>query len=144
INKTQLSAADGSYSFQGLRPGIYNVSETQPSGYLQGHNNLGSEGGTLSADQFLGIFLPQSTAGANYDFGETLPASISGYVYVDNNNNSVKNSGEPPIPNTTIILTGKDDLGNPVSQTKLTGTDGSYSFQDLRPGTYTVAETQPS
>ena len=32
----------------------------------------------------------------------------------------------------------------PVSMTVVTGVDGSYEFKDLRPGTYTVTETQPA
>ena len=41
-------------------------------------------------------------------------------------------------------LTGTDDLGHAVSLTATTGPDGTYSFLALRPGTYTVIETQPT
>ena len=45
------------------------------------------------------------------------------------------------IPNTTVVLTGTDDRGDPVSSSTTTGPDGSYAFEGLRPGSYTVAET---
>ncbi|HEV3445603.1 MAG TPA: SdrD B-like domain-containing protein [Gemmataceae bacterium] len=144
VNLTTVSAADGSYQFTNLRPGTYAIAETQPSNYLQGRNSVGSLGGGLSNDQFLAIVVPQGAAGVNYNFGEILGGSLAGFVYVDSNNNGVKDPGEPPIPNTTITLSGTDDRGNLVSQTQVTTANGSYSFQGLRPGTYSVAETQPA
>ena len=37
-----------------------------------------------------------------------------------------------------------DDLGHAVVQTARTAPDGTYRFADLRPGTYTITETQPA
>jgi hypothetical protein len=37
-----------------------------------------------------------------------------------------------------------DDRGNSVSQSAVTAADGSYAFIHLRPGTYTIEETQPA
>lgn len=38
------------------------------------------------------------------------PSSLSGFTYVDNDNDGLKEAGEPPIPNVTITLTGTDNL----------------------------------
>ena len=41
-------------------------------------------------------------------------------------------------------LTGVNDLGASVSLTAITDANGAYTFSNLRAGTYTVTETQPS
>ena len=51
-----------------------------------------------------------STA-ANNNFGELLPAAISGYVYIDANNNGVMDSGEAPITGVTLTLSGHERPG---------------------------------
>ncbi|MBK8626041.1 MAG: carboxypeptidase regulatory-like domain-containing protein [Saprospiraceae bacterium] len=42
----------------------------------------------------------------------------------------------------TVTLTGTTGDGTPVNQTTTTGSDGSYSFTNLKPGTYTVTFTK--
>ncbi|NLD15676.1 MAG: DUF11 domain-containing protein [Gammaproteobacteria bacterium] len=71
-------------------------------------------------------------------------SSIAGYVYHDANDDGVKDAGENPIAGVTITLTGRDDYGNDVTRTTTTLADGSYKFDNLVPGTYTVTETQPA
>ncbi len=78
----------------------------------------------------------------DYDFCEIPPASISGYVYVDTNNNGMTDAGEAPIAGVTLIL--KDANGNPTGATTTTNASGYYEFKDLRPGTYGVGEVQPA
>jgi uncharacterized repeat protein (TIGR01451 family) len=79
------------------------------------------------------------------DFGEIPPARIAGRVYADNNDNGVIDSSEIGLAGVALVLTGTDDLGVAVTANATTGADGSYSFTNLRPGTYTVTEpTQPA
>jgi hypothetical protein len=79
-----------------------------------------------------------------YNFGNfPLPASLAGFVYVDTNNNGIKDLGELPIAGVIVTLTGTDSHGNPVTKTTTTDTNGAYSFTGLISGTYTLAETQP-
>jgi hypothetical protein len=68
------------------------------------------------------------------------PATLSGYVYADTNNDGIKESTELGIPNVTITATR---IQSNTSQTVLTGADGSYTFIGLQPGTYTLTETPP-
>ncbi|HLN27115.1 MAG TPA: SdrD B-like domain-containing protein [Gemmataceae bacterium] len=144
IDTSETTGTNGSYSFTNLRPGTYTITETQPANYLQGTDNLGSLGGTLGTDQFSTIVVVSSAAGSNYNFGEILPPSLSGFVYVDANDNGVKDSGEAPIAGATVTLTGTNDLGAVVNTTQTTASDGSYDFTNLRPGSYTIILTQPT
>jgi protocatechuate 3,4-dioxygenase beta subunit len=144
VSATQTSAADGSYSFSNLRPGTYTLTEIAPAGYLDGKDSVGSAGGTLGTDKLSAITLASGTAGTNYDFAEVLPPNISGFVYLDLNDNGVMDSGEKGLAGVTITLTGTNDLGAGISQTQLTASDGSYQFLNLRPGTYKVTETPPA
>ncbi|MCY2967946.1 MAG: SpaA isopeptide-forming pilin-related protein [Planctomycetota bacterium] len=134
----------GLYAFTGLRPGTYKVTETQPAGYLDGKDTIGTNGGTVGADNFSNIVLAAGTAGVNNVFGEVLASSLSGYVYKDANNDGVFQGTEAPLSGVTVKLTGTDDLGNAVNVTAVTNASGFYSFANLRPGTYSVTETQPA
>ncbi|OQX23246.1 MAG: hypothetical protein BWK80_27005, partial [Desulfobacteraceae bacterium IS3] len=67
-------------------------------------------------------------------------ADISGTVFNDANGNMTQDSDEPGIPGVTITLT--DSSGTETTVT--TGSDGTYSFEDVIPGTYTVEETDPA
>ena len=78
-------------------------------------------------------------------------ASISGYVYVDNNNDGLRtiNGGTHfGLPGVVIKLFRKDSGGNwtevagksPI----MTGADGSYRFEGLEPAIYRVEQVQPA
>jgi len=141
---TTVTAADGTYSFTDLRPGTYEISETQPAAFLDGIDTAGSLGGVVGADTITAIPASPGDTGTGYTFGELPTASISGAVFDDADNDGVVDAGEAGIAGVTITLTGTDDLGNAVSLTTTTAADGTYTFIDLRPGTYTVTETQPA
>jgi large repetitive protein len=138
VTRTATTDANGNYSFTGLRAGSYTVTETQPAGFLDGKDSRpANPGGTLGNDVVSAITLGRTTAAVDYDFGEIQPATISGNV-------SATTTTPGPIAGVTITLTGTDDLGNPVNVTTTTDASGNYSFPNLRPGTYTVTETQPT
>ncbi|MGO1054883.1 SdrD B-like domain-containing protein [Crossiella sp. CA198] len=134
VSLTATTDANGAYTFDRLRPGTYAVTETQPTGYLDGKDKAGSAGGTVGSDTVTAVNLALGQAATGYDFGELPPAGISGKVVEDDGT---------PIPGVTITLTGTDSDGNPVSKTTTSTSDGSWSFPGLLPGTYTVTETQP-
>jgi hypothetical protein len=74
VSLSTTTAEDGSYAFAGLVPGTYSVTQTQPEGWDDGKDSLGSEGGTLSNDLLSGINLLPGVDATNYNFGELLPA----------------------------------------------------------------------
>jgi protocatechuate 3,4-dioxygenase beta subunit len=139
---TRVTDANGFYIFDALPPGTYSVHEIQPEGYFSGATFVGSAGGTLGHDLVSDIVLISGARGIHYDFCEIPPASVSGFVYVDINNNGLREAGEAPIAGVAMIL--KDADGNPTGLTTLTDATGFYRFAGLRPGTYTVGEVQPA
>src|SRR5205807_9167394 len=82
--------------------------------------------------------------GGGYNFGELRPAGLTGFVFVDANNNGIRDAKEPGIAGVSVLLGGRNDLGQPVNATVVTDVHGNFSFQRLRPGTYTLRETQPA
>src|SRR5207237_7583878 len=60
----------GAYVFLNLRPGSYTITESQPAGYLQGQNSVGTAGGSLSATDQFSITLASGVNGLNYNFAE--------------------------------------------------------------------------
>jgi hypothetical protein len=70
------------------------------------------------------------------------PASLSGMVFEDFNNDGQVDFGEQGIPGVPVAVTGTDDLGHAVSLSQTTDGAGTYVFLGLRPGTYTITETQ--
>jgi uncharacterized protein (DUF2141 family) len=144
VQLTQKTGPDGAYEFTDLRPGTYALSEAQPAGYLDGKDSIGSAGGQVTGnDRLGGIALGSGGAGAGYNFGELLLAGLTGYVYHDDNNDGRMDAGEAGISGASVTLTGTDDLGQPVALTQTTDSDGSFQFTGLRPGTYTLTESQP-
>jgi hypothetical protein len=161
ISATTTTATNGTYSFttdssgNALRPGTYQIVEAQPSGYLLGAAAVGTVSGTAdgtvsSPTQIISISVTSGQNGINYNFGDVLPVTISGLVYQDINGTDVYSSSDPAIAGVTVTLTGFNNLGQAITATTTTASNGAYSFTTdsssnaLRPGTYQVAETQPS
>ncbi|MCC7085436.1 MAG: peptidylprolyl isomerase [Pirellulales bacterium] len=71
--------------------------------------------------------------------------SLSGFAYVDADGDKQKDTNEAILGGILVTLLGVDPGGNPIpSQTTTTASDGSYHFDNLPAGTYTLREAQPS
>lgn len=142
---TTKTGANGFYRFDGLPPGDYRLVEVQPDGYFDAATHVGTIGGVttgLSTTQnhINQIRLEGGDRGIQYNFCEHLPASINGNVWHDLNDDGVRDPGEPLIADVTIQLFDAD--GSVVAET-VSARDGSYEFDNLTPGFYTVREIQP-
>ena len=139
--------AGGHYIFENLDPfRTYRIIETQPTGWVDGKDSVGSLGGEiLRSDYISGITPKFDEHGIEYNFGEYKKGSIGGTVYEDDNNDGKKDPDEKGIPGVEIWLCILDENGNKVNIRKtFTDENGNYLFDDLDPGeTYCVTEIQP-
>ena len=153
VDVTTTTDASGNYLFGGIPPSNaagYTITETQPAAWADGKDTAGNVGGTAGNDRITSVVLPGGRIGTGYNFGER-GGRLCGYVYVDLNNNGLKDKNEAGIPDVVLTLTGTDANGAAVMQTISTqglaagATDlGRYCFVDLPIGTYTITETQPA
>jgi protocatechuate 3,4-dioxygenase beta subunit len=140
VSKTTTTGVNGKYAFDQLRPGEYQITETQPAGYIDGKESLGNAGGKIGDDKFTHIIVDGCTVGNGYKFGERKPAehSLSGSVFCDEDNDGVRDAGEEGISGVRVVLNGAG-----VTLTATTGATGQYEFLGLKAGTYTLTEIQP-
>ena len=136
--------ADGSWSVGNLLPGEYMVTEVTPDGYFDGKDAAGTAGGAAHnpGDLINGIVLVGGQAGEDYDFGELLPGGLCGYVYVDANNNGLRETGETGIPGVELILLDAD--GNPTGDTAWTDARGTTAFPDCTPASTASPKSSPT
>ncbi len=147
--------AQGNYKFGmelKLTPGTYQVRETQPEGYLSVGAVPGSIAGVGTVGQIVAgdkdvlteITIEKGDQHAvDLDFAEVEPVSISGHVCLalpGFDCFSTAPNSLAPIPGVTIDLL--DAVGNKIATTT-TAADGSYRFDSLPAGVYTVVEHTP-
>jgi|GEM_PF-111499 len=112
---SQTSVNTSSYSNASAAPGIWNVTAIAS-------NSNGS-------DTHMWVWTVTEQIIGN--------SSISGMKFNDSNGNGIKEAGESPLSNWTIVL--KNSAGS-IENTIMTDVNGSYTFSNLTPGNYIVAE----
>ncbi len=148
IAKTPVGES-GEYSFTGLPAGKYFVERTRTASLQNG--NDASESPTIpSSNDKLTVWVnsvPAVVRGTKDRDRERGNSSIHGTVFADNvtpnglQDASFGFSPEPGIARATVTLL---DAGSKTVDTTTTDIHGSYSFDALLEGTYSVVETQPS
>ncbi|MEM8865309.1 MAG: SdrD B-like domain-containing protein, partial [Planctomycetota bacterium] len=145
VLRTTTTDELGEYRFDDLAPGEYQVREQQPTSYngrplYDGSERVGTAGGDLADDLVSGIVIGSGEAAVDYDFCEHLGATLSGFVYHDQNDDGIF-AGEDPIAGVTLKLL-RD--GVDTGRTAITNEQGYYQFTDLDEGKYAVMEVQPT
>ncbi|HZQ27786.1 MAG TPA: SdrD B-like domain-containing protein, partial [Acidimicrobiales bacterium] len=125
---TTTTAGDGTYSFTDVPPGTYKVREVAPTGWTRTTTNP-ADISTESGTDVTGV-----------DFGNFKRITVSGLVFQDFDNDGAFNGADRPQAGWTVFLdnnsNGTKDSGEP---SVLTGVDGAYAFADRGPGTVKVA-----
>jgi uncharacterized protein (DUF2141 family) len=130
--QTTVTDASGNFLFTSVTPGNYVLTEVVPSGFTE----------TMPASDGIHVTLASGGSSLNNLFGNfrgILTGTISGLKFNDINGNGVQDSGETGIPGVTITLSG-----NGLTRTVVTSSDGSFSFNSVPFGTYTLTETVPA
>ncbi|HAZ45207.1 MAG TPA: hypothetical protein DCZ55_12255 [Cyanobacteria bacterium UBA11371] len=135
FDAAELSAqtdANGNYTFTDLAAGTYQVAEVQQTGWQ----------GTFPSGGVQTVNLSKGEIATNIDFGnKALPGEIQGIKWKDTDGDGIKDASEAGLAGWTIFLdSDTDGILDPGETFTTTGVNGEYSFKNLAPDTYTVAE----
>ena len=126
---------NGRAVFQNLEPGTYTVREV-----LSPTDTFLPSAPTGGAVTFT-----VNTEDANVTFANTPKSKITGCKFEDFNQNGYRDGNEPPISGITVYLDLNNNGildGGDISKT--TDVSGTFTFDNLRPGTYSLREDTSS
>jgi hypothetical protein len=121
---------EGTILLTGVPAGTWTVSERPEAGWVP----VSAPSSTVN--------VPANGTGS-FQVGNVRPAPLSGTVWIDANRNQKIDPTEIGASGIKLTLTGSTGTGQPVSGTTFSGTDGSYEFPGLLPGTYEVKVARP-
>ncbi|HEX8912691.1 MAG TPA: SdrD B-like domain-containing protein [Humisphaera sp.] len=131
---TAVTATNGSFTFANVPVGLYRLREVVPAGYRQSL--------PLTGYQDLAVVAGQTTG--TVTFGNTTRSRITGVVYNDANGDGARQSTEPGIAGRTVWIDKNNnnvrDAGELSATTDATGT---YAFDNLPAGNYVVRQVVP-
>jgi hypothetical protein len=139
-----IGGQSGSYSFSSIIQGSYYIQFEVEDGFFATTPNIGSDdtidsdvtdaNGPFTTDLFV---VPGELN--HIDLGIVELGSISGRAWADNNNNGIRDAGEPGRNGITVKLynTGGNEIAS-TSTAIVAGQSGSYSFNDVLAGDYYV------
>ena len=131
---TTTTDADGNYSFTRLPAGDYTVKVTK-AGAIANLDQTEDPDSTKDNTSGTVTLNADNPVQENINFGYVKKHAISGNVYLDQNRDKTKDSGDIPQSGITVNLV---DASGTVVATTTTDADGNYSFTGLGDGTYTV------
>lgn len=133
-----VSGKDGAFSITDLRPGEYQLTLTLPEGYISS-----ADADTLvlqpAGEQTLACPWSVLVSRRQMAVGAVKPASVSGAVHLDENNNGAVEEGERMMTGLVLTLVNED---NGDTQT-ITADESGFTFAAVRPGSYTVRFDMP-
>ncbi len=138
------TAADGSYVFDLLLPGDYQIRFVAPLGYSLSPQDIGGDDDVDSDADAIGrtavLVLAGDTDETSLDAGLFEEATLGDRVWVDLDNDGVQSPGEPGVGGLTVNLI---DDGGAIVATDTTDASGAYQFTGVVPGDYTVEVIAP-
>lgn len=150
-----ISDPEGYYLFTGLPPGVYAVEFIVPEDYVFSPSNPLSDSiersdpnaGDYAADidgsgMASPVELESGSADLTFDAGVYIPVKIGGTIFLDLNADGIRDPEETNgVEGATMMLFNADDV---IVGEAITGSDGSYAFPLVQPGTYYAKLLRPS
>ena len=126
-------------------PGTYTLEVTIPYSYYQVDFVCGAAIDTFGPANS-NIFYSAQNRLFSADNGGTQSVlsnggTLSGFVYVDPNNNGTLLPTDAPVTGNVINLSGTSSTGQKITESALTDYNGYYEFDNLPQGTYAITET---
>ena len=137
---TTTTDKDGTYSFEHLPDGTYSIKVVK-DGVLADADQTGDPDTTLDNASKPITLDENNPTKSDVDFGYAPNNTITGTVYRDDNRDKMIDGDEPGLERVSVQLLDED--GN-VVQTLDTAADGTYAFQHLKDGKYTVKVVRSS
>lgn len=134
-----VTGADGAFDLEGLRPAGYTLTVALPEGYIFSCPLEGLAFGTLG-EQSLVCAWQTLTDRTDKAIGAVKPGSISGVIWLDENEDGTRGEGELLMSGVSLELV--DERGGAVVK-RTASTDQGFRFDNVRPGAYTVRLTLP-
>ena len=134
-----VTGADGAFDLEGLRPAGYTLTVSLPEGYIFSCPLEGLAFGTLG-EQSLVCAWQTLTDRTDKAIGAVKPGSISGVIWLDENEDGTRGEGELLMSGVSLELV--DERGGAVVK-RTASTDQGFRFDNVRPGAYTVRLTLP-
>ena len=132
---TTTTGPNGAYSFANVPPGTYTVVQTDPTHYTTTVDSAGTGNNQIPVTLLSGGTL------TNDNYYDAEPGTISGAVLVDVNGDGIAEAGDTNgLAGVTITL----KQGSTNVATTTTAANGTYSFANVWPGSYTVVQTLPA
>jgi hypothetical protein len=126
-----VSAADGSFKIDGVKPGAYSVREVSQAGWTC------SFPGTCQYN----VTFESGEVKSGADFGNWEPATVSGSKFADVNGNGVQDPGDTPLAGFVFYVdyngNGINDPGEPSAAST---SDGTWTITGVKPGSWAVRE----
>jgi len=122
---TTTTDENGDYSFTDLKPGTYTVVEEGGEGYF-----------SCTPDSV--VVNLSGGEGAVVDFGNCPYGRVEGLKFLDLDGDGIQDPNEPGLEGVNVTLSGDGAMAMTT-----TGEDGTFVFNQLLPGEYTVAEQVP-
>ncbi|MEE1439496.1 MAG: SdrD B-like domain-containing protein [Christensenellales bacterium] len=132
-----VTGADGAFDLEGLRPAGYTLTVSLPEGYIFSCPLEGLAFGTLG-EQSLVCAWQTLTDRTDKAIGAVKPGSISGVIWLDENEDGTRGEGELLMSGVSLELV--DERGGTVVK-RTASTDQGFRFDNVRPGAYTVRLT---